>query len=477
MRMNRPFRGLFWALAAATLAGLTGTASPVIGQVALPRSRTTESERPRVLMLAPREFQQQLKQAERAIAQEQYGEAIDQLGSLLHAPRTSAGGDQSPAQEDYFLGRPGESHYQTSLRSQALRLLGSLPAAGRELYELQFGAEAQRLLNQALLSSDLDGLADLSRKYFHTDAGYKATFLLGRLYLDRGRPLAAAMCFQRLRDTDIAERRYDPELSVLLGVSWQMAGMPDRAVAVLEDLRRRNPNTEFLVRGERVPIFSNAADAGTWLARTFDPPERSSSRIPVEWWMHRGDPTRNAAVEGGLPLLRPRWRVPVSNDPDDEELVQSLMTSHREDESQPLPSGFPLVVGGVALMRTSDNMLAVDFASGKRIWEFPWSEPSNVDGDQDTLVSRQDESARQQLEERLWRDAIYGQLSSDGRSVFLIDDLGYTLQAAFGRRSPDLPWAACREPGSTEGFQRSRRVGCGDPGQVSLASGWRHGRG
>ena len=27
------------------------------------------------------------------------------------------------------------------------------------------------------------------------------------------------------------------------------------------------------------------------------------------------------------------------------------------------------------LMRTVDNMLAVDFETGKRIWEFPWSAP------------------------------------------------------------------------------------------------------
>ena len=375
-----------------------------------------------------------MKQAERAIAQEQYGEAIDQLGSLLHAPPVSTGADQVPAQEDFFLGRAGEPHYQTSLRSQALRLLGSLPASGRELYELQFGAEARRSLEQALASSDLDGLADLSRKYFHTDAGYKATFLLGRLYLDRGRPLAAAMCFQRLRDTRTAWQRYDPELSVLLGVSWQMAARPDRALAVLEDLRQRNPKTEVLVRGERLPIFADEADAGSWLAKAFDPSERSPSRILGEWRMHRGDPPRNATVDGGLPLLRPRWRVPVSNDPDDEELVQSLMVSHQENEWQPLPSCFPLLVDGVALLRTSDNLLAVDSASGKRIWEFPWSGPLNIDTDQETLVYRQNELRRQQLEERLWRDAVYGQLSSDGRSVFLVDDLGYTLQAAFGRR-------------------------------------------
>ncbi len=59
-------------------------------EIVLPDTQASESEVPRVLMLAPREFQQRLKQAERAIAQRQFGEAIDQLASLLHAPAATA---------------------------------------------------------------------------------------------------------------------------------------------------------------------------------------------------------------------------------------------------------------------------------------------------------------------------------------------------------------------------------------------------
>ena len=72
--------------------------------------------------------------------------------------------------------------------------------------------------------------------------------------------------------------------------------------------------------------------------------------------------------------------------------------------------------------------------TGKRIWEFPWSAPFSDDTEDDLLLGRNPELRRQQLEERLWHDAIHGQLSSDGRSVFLVDQLGYTLRAAYGAR-------------------------------------------
>ncbi len=419
------------------LAGFTAWIPTARSQVAFPEAAREEIETPRVLMLAPREYQQRLKQAERAIEQQQYGEAISHLGSLLHLqPQEAVTGPVAidPVQEDYFLGRAGESLYQTSLRSQALRLLGSLPSAGRELYELQFGAEARRLLEQALENSDPEGLAELSRRYFHTDAGSKATFLLGRLYFDQGRPLAAALCLQRLADAQVFAPRFDPELSLLLAGSWRMAGMPQRAVQILTDLRRRNRTATFSVRGEALPLFTSDTDALAWLDRNFASPTLTSNQLAEEWRMHRGDPSRTAVVDGSLPLLRPRWRVPVANDPDDEELIRALQAGYREDESPMLPGCSPLAIQGVVLMRTTDNMLAVDLETGKRIWEFPWSEPLAMEGDEVLVPGRNPELRNQQLDERLWHDAIYGQLASDGQSVFLIDQLGYTLRAAYGVR-------------------------------------------
>ena len=298
-----------------------------------------QSEVARVLMLAPREYQQLLKQAERALEADQYSEAIDHLGQLLHNQELP---DEPSLNEDFFVGRAGQNHYQSSLRGQARKLLGSMPREGRELYELQFGAEARRLLQLAAAERDLSGLSDVSRKYFHTRAGYAATMLLGRIYLDLGRPMAAAMCFSRLADNDDATTQYDPELSLLLAGSWRLAGMTDKATEVLVDLRERIPRAEFEVQGQSTRIFDDQQDPIAWLDSILRPITGLTSMITDEWHMHRGVSSRNAVTAGSLPLLRPSWRVQIANDPDDEEIIDALSTTFSEENTVSIPAISPL---------------------------------------------------------------------------------------------------------------------------------------
>ncbi|MDG2383589.1 MAG: PQQ-binding-like beta-propeller repeat protein [Pirellulaceae bacterium] len=392
--------------------------------------RSNTPEVARVLMLAPREYQQQLKLATRALEEQQYSEAIEHLADLLHAsPEADA-----ERTEDFFVGKASDNHLSSSLRAQARQLLGQMPPAGRELYELQYGAEARRQLKEALKASDLSDLSDVSRRYFHTQAGYTATMLLGRFYTDLGRPLAAAMCFSRLSNAAEARKKYDPELSLLLAQSWQMSGMPEKAVEVLQEIRQRSPEATFLIRGEQVPIFTETDEPIAWLDRVFASPAQPGNRLANEWHMHRGVPSRNAQVDGSLPLLRTRWRVQVANDPDDEAMIARLMAEQSERNQASIPTISPLIVDGVLLMKTSENMMAIDFATGKRIWEYPWSEPIETVVNEDSPVPPTKDARLKRLEERLWLDSIYGQMASDGKTLFLVDDLGYAQSSAAGLR-------------------------------------------
>ena len=80
--------------------------------------------------------------------------------------------------------------------------------------------------------------------------------LLGRHYLDRGQPLAAAMRFQRLEGNAAAEACYEPELSVLLATCWLLAGMPDRAEATLLSLKARDPRATIRIGDRNVSLFA-----------------------------------------------------------------------------------------------------------------------------------------------------------------------------------------------------------------------------
>ena len=72
------------------------------------------------------------------------------------------------------------------------------------------------------------------------------------------------------------------------------------------------------------------------------------------------------------PLLSARWRVPIADDPYLEgalEQYQRLLKEHEGGAA--IPTLHPLAVGDVLLMRTLRKLLAVDFATGKRLWEAP----------------------------------------------------------------------------------------------------------
>ena len=99
----------------------------------------------------PRELERILAKADRAMQNGQYAEAIEYLDGLLR--RSDLG--------DFLIAEPDAEYADASFRDAALDLLARLPEAGRELYELERGAEARKQLNQALQTGDLGLLGAL----------------------------------------------------------------------------------------------------------------------------------------------------------------------------------------------------------------------------------------------------------------------------------------------------------------------------
>ncbi|MEX0936381.1 MAG: PQQ-binding-like beta-propeller repeat protein [Pirellulales bacterium] len=357
-----------------------------------------------------------LEQAQELLQQERYTEAVRFLGSILESD------------EDLFF-NPDESKSNfRSLKSEATRILGELPARGRETYELQFGARAENLLNESLSAADVAGLANVSRQYLHTPAGYQATLLVGMHHLDHVRPLAAALSFQQLLDAPQAAAKFGPALSVMAAHAWNQAGMPERAVDVLSELKERNPQAKFELAGTNVELFADGADPLAWLASTVD--GRRSLLPDVakdEWTLFRGNASRSAASQGGRPLLTPRWRVRTANHPTIEGVVSQMRQAYRSQDIAALPGLHPLAVGDVVLMRTARSLLAVDFQTGRRVWEVRPNPGDSFDELVAAARSRATSGVASQLamglEQRMWDDAAYGTFSSDGERVYAIQDL------------------------------------------------------
>ena len=413
MAMTRPRRSIFaWGPLAASAVVLLFVAESSLAQVFVARKPVAQQEDIQNVFLPPdRPTLRKLTQSRKLIEDGQYDQAVRLLGDILEEP------------EDYFFRPDEKTTVFRSLKAEAERLIGQMPRKGRDMYELQYGAQAQKMLTDALGSGDVSRLAEISRRFFHTSGGYQATFLLGLYHFDHGRPLAGALVLKRLYEVDPPVKELEPGLSLSLASCWLQAGMPDKAREILVAMRQRDPAGRVTVAGKEVPLFTDDSKAVDWLAKLIGSRPKSESLIPNDWLMFRGNPARNASTDGGAPLLNLRWRVDVTEDP----MMQSLLVQYRnrylEQGLPTIPMLQPLVVGDVVLMRTLRNLLAVDFNTGKRLWEVPVDDPLDS-ASAPNFQQQQQAAAALGAGRRMWGDLTFGTFSSDEKYVFSVEDLG-----------------------------------------------------
>ncbi len=355
----------------------------------------------------------------RQLAQDgRYAEAVRCLGTILEAP------------EDYFDRplKPGASSpVYPSLKSEAQSLLSQMPSAGRELYELQYGTRARQMLTAATTAGDPGGLAEVSRRFFHTWAGYEATLLLAFHQLDHGSPLAAALTLQRFRTACPVADQFEPGLSVATAACWLRAGQTEKAESVLQRAREQFPRSAVRIGGAEIVL---SAKAGQLLGAAQVAVDRAKAD---EWPMFRGNAARNAAADSSGPLLSVVWRVPTAEYPYVESLIEQIQQGFRERDYWALPSCHPLVVNNTVLMRTARNLLAVDLVTGKRLWEVPGDDPFESlldppgDGPFQAGMARPQFDVTTAIKYRMWGDATFGCLGSDGDRVFAVEDLSLDL--------------------------------------------------
>src|SRR5687767_12607356 len=83
-----------------------------------------------VILSENRELKLKLETVRKLIADKNYSESVQFLGNVL--------GD--PAIQDFFLKPDGQQKAGASFKAELRRTLASLPAEGRQTYELQYGA-------------------------------------------------------------------------------------------------------------------------------------------------------------------------------------------------------------------------------------------------------------------------------------------------------------------------------------------------
>jgi len=385
-----------------------------LAQFQLPnRGRIIETEQDPlagVYLPTDRALSRAVARARERLASREYHESLTFLQDILSR------------EEDSFLELLDGERTQVGLKATARRLIGELPSDGSDVYELLHGATARRQLEAALQSGNQENVARVVRQYFHTTAGFEAALVLAQMEIDQGHRVAAEQLYRELIDTPRAAARFEPQLSILAAMNEMAAGKQEAAVATLRSLLERRPGSEIMLSGSAARAPAAGSDLLAWLTQFARQP---SVAIPTisSWLTQRGDATRNAQTTGGRPHLRARWQARVVNDP----TLESYLTARSADYAQrgivAMPSARPIAVGDVIVMRTPDNVVAVDWNTGKRIWET--REEGELRADESTELGsqiNQEQFAEQNslLDERMWDDSLLSSLSSDGERAFVL---------------------------------------------------------
>lgn len=357
--------------------------------------------------------ERQLELARRLIKDKRWSDAATLLDEILSADR------------DFFFKPDMKAGTWRSVKAEAGRLVQGLPKEGSEAYALQFRARADRMLRDAIAAGDGQAIVAVARRWFHTPAGQKATLLAALEALDAGQPLAAAAWLDRLAETP--STTWQPTLAIMRAIAWQRAGDEAAAVTIVEKARGREAATAR-IGGRDIAVSFPPGGAAAWLAALAGH-SSSAPRAADEWTMHRGEPARNAIVTASRPLLVPRFRVPLARHPDEARWLEERRKQAADQDAPLIPAAIPVAVGGTLVVHTPMGLLAIDFATGKRLWLRTGGAAGPVIA---SPAAAEDRGAAGQRERDLapvFDDATSGTLSSDGRLVFAVESQPEALAA------------------------------------------------
>jgi tetratricopeptide (TPR) repeat protein len=330
-------------------------------------------------------------------------------------------------------------------RSEAGRMIASLPPAGREFYQLKYGPFAAELLKQARADGKQDLLVRIVREYLHTEAGPDALLDLGQAKEESGEHSTAALYFLRALDhRGIA--RWTPPALYLATRALRKIGDGKHADLTEKQLRER-VGAAGLTVGKRKITLEELDKELKELAKPADPSE-------TDWPVFGGNAARSAQGSGGVPLLEARWTQPTVRTPELQETLKQAFAAAEERRQPVLPAFFPITVrterGGrtreLVCFRSHWGVHAADVKTGKLVWETvsSWSADRMLKDNRKVEAFKEWAAAYKPMYPAvLWENSSLGSLSSDGTLLYLVEDLcipgvppGALLGA--GERNPPL---------------------------------------
>ena len=364
-----------------------------------------------------------LRRAEERAEAGNYEDAVQLLQSLLDAEEDSV---VAPSDDP-----EGEGTTVRSLKAVAEESIERLPPEGRRIYELKYGVTAEGRLKAALADSDWNAVEEISRRYFHTSAGYDAAYRVAARAIDRADFVSAALIYARLAKAPTAVRRFGPTLILREMQAWRTAGLPQLADAAKERLTRS---------GSRIAI----GEAGLGIADSVRRVSKASSPTTTAGWPMVGrGPDRNGVAAEAAPVGEAAWTADLlAADPLDgpleaertSRLRRLLDDLDRRTVGSDLlrqPAFQPLVVGDLAVVRTFRDVSAFDLTSGRVRWRTERTNDNAFDWALDQIAEPDADGVRETepvstlfATQTAWQNSATGSLSSDGRRVYAVEGVG-----------------------------------------------------
>ncbi len=291
------------------------------------------------------------------------------------------------------------------IREEATRQLRTGSPEQREQFLRETEVRSAGELREALISRDLVALAGIAARYPFTPVARECVETLAIQFYDHGRLDAVIQTAQRW-----IERSPDPLLA-----AEQSPQLVSLWLAALQEL--------------------GASDLATQLAAKYPVPVES---IPFR----RGTPL---PVTPGLPDFPPgtevAWDVTSELTPSAQLMLRKILNDLSRQGVQPSLAMRPLMLADRVVWRSLSEIFCVHRQSGEILWRKPIADPSmeaiaELGAKPDPKLERR---LRMELGHRVLRNAILGQLTTDGARV-------YCIEAATFANPPPRPAAAPNAP-------------------------------
>ncbi len=398
-----------------------------------PNKENTESGHDAIDSRAPHDakIEQLLQAAELSVKQKNWKLAIELFQRLLDQPEDS-------------LHRSAKGPWQ-SVRRTANQMLGQLPEATLVEYRSQYGGLAQQQLTAARRSGQTSEYVNVATRFFHTAAGYEAANYLGMLHFDRSEFGLAARWFEELAASPAPIAKSD-SWRLRAAISFARSGDSTAASAILSQLSK-GPNT-------LVGVGTSSVKASEWLQQVQVETALHSVAL-ADWTQLYGTAARIGTAIGGDPLLSPDWFLPLTSSRLVRDSLKWLVQDLQDQKRSMILTSIPLVVDGKVIYRDLRGIRSVEIERGRPLWEsvegvsaeriLGGLPPQQVDP-QDAWrfranpfqhLSEYQGSAPEfsPLTSLLFRDGVYGLISSDGKQLFAIEDHGI-----LSRNQPGQHW-------------------------------------